>query len=272
MSLKQGNHPIINIALLGAAGRMGRTLMETASDIPGICISAALVIADSPVIGRDAGGLAYTADLDKALAHSDVLVDFSTPASTAIAIDACVAARKPLVTGVTGLDGALKEKLRLAARNIPVLAAPNMSLGAVLLMQLARTAASALGEDFAVEIKDQHHRHKKDAPSGTALALGEAVAAGRDVELKERAIFEVPGQASSTKPGSIRFTSIRQGEIVGDHTVTFTGSAEQVELTHRARSRAAFARGALTAACWIVNKQPGMYAMADVLGLQARQA
>ncbi|MGA9855870.1 MAG: 4-hydroxy-tetrahydrodipicolinate reductase [Gammaproteobacteria bacterium] len=272
MSPTQGNHPIINIALLGAAGRMGRTLMETAHDFPGAGISAAVVSVDSLLVSRDAGGLTYTADLEKALTRSDVLVDFSTPASTAIAVDTCVAACKPLVTGVTGLDGALKEKLTLAARSIPVLVAPNMSLGAVLLMQLARTAASALGEDFAVEIKDQHHSHKKDAPSGTALALGEAVAAGRAVELKERAIFEMPGQISPTKPGGICFTSIRQGEIVGNHTVTFTGSAEQVELAHRAQSRAAFAYGALTAACWIVNKQPGMYAMADVLGFQARRA
>jgi len=271
VSRKQRNHPIINIALLGAAGRMGRTLMETAGDFPGICISAALVTADSPVIGQDAGGLAYTEDLEKALAHSDVLVDFSTPASTSMAIDACVVAHKPIIIGVTGLDGVLKKKLTMAGQSIPILAAPNMSLGAVLLMQLARIAASALSEDFVVDIKDQHHRHKKDTPSGTALALGEAVAAGRGVELKERAIFEVPGQVRPTKPGSIRFTSIRQGEIVGDHTVTFTGSTEHLELAHRAHSRAAFARGALTAACWIVGQQPGMYAMVDVLGLQARQ-
>ena len=262
---------MINIALLGAAGRMGRTLMETAHDFPGIGISAALVSFDSPLLGKKAGALAYTADLEKALANSDVLVDFSTPESTSKAIDACMMARKPIVIGVTGLDLTLKQKITSVAQSIPVLVAPNMSLGAVLLMQFARTAATALGQEFVVEIEDRHHRHKKDAPSGTALALGGAVAAARGVELNEHAIFEVPGQASTTNPGSIRFSSIRQGEIIGDHTVMFTGSAEHLQLTHHAHSRTAFARGALTAACWIVGKQPGMYAMADVLGLQTQQ-
>ncbi len=261
---------MINIALLGAAGRMGHTLMETAHDFPGIAISAAVVSPNNPLAGKNAAGLAYTIDLEKALADADVLVDFSMPESTSKAIDACVSARKPIIIGVTGLDAALNKKITSAARSIPLLAAPNMSLGAVLLMRLARTAGAALGEDFAVEIHDRHHHHKKDAPSGTALAIGEAVAAGRGVALYERAVFEAPGQASTTKPGSIRFNSIRQGEIVGEHTLTFTGSAEHLQLTHHVHSRAAFARGALTAACWIVGQPPGLYAMADVLGLQAR--
>jgi len=267
---KPESRPNINIALLGAAGRMGRTIMETARDYPGICISAALVPVGNPLLGQDAGGLTYTAGLEKALAGSDVLVDFSTSASTSIAVDACVAARKPIIIGVTGLDEGLKKKIATAGQSIPVLAAPNMSLGAVLLLQLARTAAAALGEGFAVEIKDQHHRHKKDAPSGTALALGEAVASGRGVRLKEQAVLELPGQSEPPQPGSIRFTSIRQGDIVGDHTVSFTGAAEYLELTHHAQSRAAFARGALAAARWIVGKQAGLYDMADVLGMHAQ--
>jgi 4-hydroxy-tetrahydrodipicolinate reductase len=272
VSLKPGQHPIIHIALLGAAGRMGRTLVETARDYQGTKISAAVVSSDSPLVGKNAGEVIYTADLERALADSDVLVDFSTPGSTSNAIDACVKLRKPMIIGVTGLDAALKQKMTSAAHSIPLLAAPNMSLGAVLLMRLARTAAAALGEDFAVAIHDRHHRHKKDKPSGTAMALGEAVAAGRGVDLNACAIFEEAGQAMPTKPGGIRFTSTRQDEIVGDHTLKFTGSAEHLELTHHAQSRAAFARGALTAACWIVGKAPGMYAMADVLGLQDWQA
>jgi 4-hydroxy-tetrahydrodipicolinate reductase len=268
VSLKLGQHPIIHITLLGASGRMGRTLMETARNFAGIGIRAAVVSSDSPLVGKNAGEVVYTADLERALADSDVLVDFSTPGSTSKAIDACVKLRKPMIIGVTGMDAALKQKMTGASQSIPLLAAPNMSLGAVLLMQLARTAAAALGEDFAVAIHDRHHRHKKDKPSGTALALGEAVAAGRAVDLNERAIFETAGQAMPAIPGSIRFTSTRQGEIVGDHSLRFTGSAEHLELTHHAQSRAAFAHGALTAACWIVGKPPGMYAMADVLGVQ----
>jgi len=268
---KPESQPAINIALLGAAGRMGRTLMETARSYPGICISAALVPTASPLLGQDVGGLTYSAELEQALADSDVLVDFSSPAATSMAVDACVVARKPIIIGVTGLDEVLKKKITMAGQSIPVLAASNMSLGAVLLLQLAHAAAAALGEDFAVEITDHHHRHKKDAPSGTALVLGEAVASGRGVLLKEHAIFEFPGQSEPIQPGSIRFTSIRRGDIIGKHSVSFTDRAESLELTHRAQSRAAFARGALTAARWIVGKQAGLYSMVDVFGMHVQR-
>jgi 4-hydroxy-tetrahydrodipicolinate reductase len=271
VSREHTDPPVINVALLGAAGRMGRVLMEAAADILGVTISAAVVSSSSPLLGQKKSGLAYTSDLGQALLHSDVLVDFSIPAATAMAIDACVVARKPIIVGVTGLDATLQHRLQTASREIAVLAAPNMSLGAVLLTQLAGMAARVLGEDFAIEIEDRHHHQKKDAPSGTALALGEAVAAGRGVELKQHAVFAAPGSITHGNPGSIRFHSIRQGEIVGDHCVTFTSSAERLELSHHAQSRTAFARGALTAARWIVGQPPGQYAMADVLGLQARK-
>jgi len=244
--------------------------MEAARDYPGVRISAALVPADSPLLGQDADGIQYTSGLEKALSSSDVLVDFSTPASTAMAVDACVSARTPIVIGVTGLDAQLSEKLTTACGRIPVLVAPNMSLGAVLLQQLAHTAAAVLGEDYAVEITDQHHRHKKDAPSGTALALGETVASARGVPLKEHAVFEGSGRNSAPQPGSIRFSSIRRDEIVGDHTVVFIGGTESLELTHRAMKRTAFARGALAAARWVVDKPAGCYGMLDVLDLHVR--
>jgi 4-hydroxy-tetrahydrodipicolinate reductase len=267
MNRKPVSSPVVNIALLGAAGRMGSMLMETAGVIAGIRISAALVSPNSPLIGQNAGGLVYTTGLEKALMHSDVLLDFSGPAATSAALDACLAAGKPIVVGVTGLGEALAKKIATAGRSIPVLAAPNMSLGAVLLTQLVHTAATVLGENFAIEINDRHHRRKKDAPSGTALALGEAVASGRGVSLKDHAVFEGSGSKHPPAPGSIRFTSIREGEIVGDHTVVFTSSGECLELSHHAQSRAAFAHGALIAAGWIASKPAGVYEMADVLGL-----
>jgi 4-hydroxy-tetrahydrodipicolinate reductase len=249
---------------------MGRSILETVRQYPNVRISAALVSTHSPLLGQDAGGLEYDTGLEKALAVSDVLVDFSTPASTSLALDACQVARKPIVIGVTGLDAGLKNKIARTSESIAVLAAPNMSLGATLLLQLVHTAASVLGEEFTVTITDEHHRHKKDAPSGTALALGESVASARGVSLNEHAVFELPGPEIVSRRGSIHFASIREGETAGNHEVAFANDAESLELTHHARTRAAFAHGAVTAACWIVGKQAGNYAMADVLSLQTR--
>ncbi|MGH8281647.1 MAG: 4-hydroxy-tetrahydrodipicolinate reductase [Gammaproteobacteria bacterium] len=272
MTANQKQHDsVVKIALLGAAGRMGQTILETARGYPGVRISAAVVRNGSSLPEPDVNGLAYSTDLGQALAISDVLVDFSTPQSTSTALDACIAACKPFIPGVTGLDAELKRKIETASRRIAVLAAPNMSLGATLLLQLARIAATALNDDFDIEITDVHHRHKKDAPSGTALALGEAVAAGRGVKLDEQAVFARHGQTGARRPGSIGFTSVRDGDIVGDHSVLFAGPAERLELTHRAHSRAAFARGALAAARWIIGKPADLYNMADILGIGTRQ-
>ncbi|MGH8399084.1 MAG: 4-hydroxy-tetrahydrodipicolinate reductase [Gammaproteobacteria bacterium] len=268
MTANQKQHDsVVKIALLGAAGRMGQTILETAREYPGVRISAAVVRDRSPLLGPVVSGLAYSTDLERALAVSDVLMDFSKPPSTSTAIDACVAAHKPFITGVTGLDVELKCKIETASRQIAVLAAPNMSLGATLLLQLARIAATVLNDDFDIEITDVHHRQKKDTPSGTALALGEAVAAGRGVQLDERAVFARHGQTGARQPGTIGFSSVRGGDIVGDHSVMFAGPAECLELSHRAQSRMAFARGALAAARWIVGKPAGLYDMADVLSL-----
>ncbi|HEX5339979.1 MAG TPA: 4-hydroxy-tetrahydrodipicolinate reductase [Gammaproteobacteria bacterium] len=258
----------VNIALLGAAGRMGRAIIETAHDYSGVHISAALVQAGSPMLNRPASdALDYSADLDAALRDSDVLLDFATPDATSAALDACIAARKPLVIGVTGMDAVLQQRIERAGSDIAVLTAANMSLGVNLLLQLARSAAVVLDAGFDIEILEAHHQHKKDAPSGTALALGETLAAARGVKLETHAVYDRAGKQAARQPGSIGFSSIRAGDIVGDHTVLFAGPGERLELVHRAESRAAFARGALAAARWLAGKPAGRYGMADVLGL-----
>lgn len=257
----------VRIALLGAAGRMGRTVLEAALDYPGVRISAALVRAGYIPGDPLPDGLAYTDNLKQALAVSDVLLDFSAPPSTAAAVDVCVAAGKPLVTGVTGLDENTHAKLIAAGKRIAVLAAPNMSLGANLLLALTRIAASALGPEFDLEITDIHHSGKKDAPSGTALALGQAAASARGLNLENCAEFGRGSDSGPRRPGSIGFASLRAGDLAGEHRVFFGGPAESLELMHRAASRAAFAFGALAAARWIANRPAGLYSMAEVLNL-----
>ncbi|HET7649426.1 MAG TPA: 4-hydroxy-tetrahydrodipicolinate reductase [Gammaproteobacteria bacterium] len=265
--MSAGAHSV-RIALLGAAGRMGRAIIESAHEFPGVSIGAALVQPDSALLNQLADrDLNYSADLEGALTHCDVLIDFATPEATAAALERCVAAGKPVVIGVTGLDAALQRRIEAASRKIAVLTAANMSPGVNLLLQLVRTASAALGDAFDVEIIETHHRHKKDAPSGTALALGEAVAAGRGVTLADHAVYDRAGKPAVRETGSIGFTSIRAGEIVGEHTVLLAGAGERLELTHRANSRATFANGALAAARWLAGKPAGRYTMADVLGL-----
>lgn len=257
---------ITRIALLGAAGRMGRTILELARDYPGVTIAAAVVPAGR-VPAEPSPGCAWSTDLRAALLASDVLLDFSVPACTSAAVDACVTEGKPLVTGVTGLDDATRSKLATASRRIAVLAAPNMSLGANLLLALTRTAAATLGQDYDLEITDIHHRAKRDAPSGTALALAEAAAAARRVRLEDHVTFTRRGASAPRRPGSIGMASVRAGDAAGEHRVLFGGPAESLEFTHRAASRAAFARGALAAAKWIVGRPAGEYSMAAVLNL-----
>lgn len=251
----------VRIALLGAGGRMGQAILDAAEDHEGVRVTAALVKGGSPLLGQETHGLGYSSDIDGALKGADVLLDFSLPAGTAAALSACLAGKKPLVTGVTGLEAELKARLRQAGGSIPVLAAPNMSLGVALLTRMAKQAAQVLGVEFDVEISEAHHRHKKDAPSGTALALGEAVAEGRGV-----AAPDGRPRSGGREPGSIGFASLRAGDIVGEHTVLFAGAGERLELTHRAQSRLTFAHGALGAARWIAGKPAGNYSLADILG------
>lgn len=238
---------------------MGRAVLEAAAGQAAVKITAALVRPASSHVGKEFQGLGFSTDLEAGLAAADVLLDFSAPAATAAALELCLAAKKPLVSGVTGMDAELMTRLRSAGRSIPVLWAPNMSLGVALLTQLARQAAAVLGPEFDIEILEAHHRHKKDAPSGTALALGEAVSQGRGTPLQERG----PGPRQE---GRIGFVSLRGGDLAGEHTVFFAGEGERLELSHKAGSRQGFAQGALKAAAWIYGKPAGCYTLADVLG------
>jgi 4-hydroxy-tetrahydrodipicolinate reductase len=251
----------VRIALLGASGRMGQAILDAAAGQAELRITAALVGQGSASLDGQSHGLTYTSDIGPALGQADVLVDFSLPESTAHALEACLAAGKPLVTGVTGMDDALTARLKDAGKRIPVLAAANMSLGVALLSRMAAQAAKVLGPEFDIEISEAHHRHKKDAPSGTALALAEAMDEARG---KGR-VSRNPDRSGLREPGSIGFSVVRAGDIVGEHTVLFAGAGERLELSHRAQSRATFAHGALRAACWIVGKPAGSYTLADTL-------
>jgi len=251
----------VRIALLGASGRMGQAVLDAASGPADIKVMAALVRPGSPSLGKSSHGLSYTNDIVQALAGADLLMDFSLPESTVLALEACLKAGRPLVTGVTGMDEALKARLAEAGKRIPVLAAPNMSLGVALLSRMVEQAAQVLGQDFDIEISEAHHRHKQDAPSGTALALAEVMSKARG------SAAPAPGtdRRGVREPGSIGFSVVRAGDIVGEHTVLFAGAGERLELSHRAQSRATFAQGALRAARWIVGKPAGFYTLADTL-------
>jgi len=251
----------VRIALLGASGRMGQAILAAAPDHNDLRISAALVREGSPLLGGEAAGIGYSTDLKAAVAGCDVLLDFSLPESTALALKTCVAAGKPLVTGVTGMDAGLKAALKAAGQSIPVLAAPNMSLGVALLTRMAEQAAKVLGADFDIEIQEAHHRHKKDAPSGTALALVEVMSQARGVPVPDK----TTDRSGVRRPGSIGYSVLRAGDIVGEHTVLFAGAGERLELTHRAQSRRSFAHGALTAARWIAGRPAGVYVLSDTL-------
>ncbi|HEX7966228.1 MAG TPA: 4-hydroxy-tetrahydrodipicolinate reductase [Gammaproteobacteria bacterium] len=251
----------VRIALLGAAGRMGQAVLEAGGGRPDIKFTAALVKAGSSAHGKTSHGLSYGSDLAEALSDADVLLDFSLPESTGEALEACLAAGKPLVTGVTGMDEALKLRLKAAGERIPVLAAPNMSLGVALLTRMAEQAARVLGPDFDIEVAEAHHKHKKDAPSGTALALADVMARARGTGPVDKRLERQGARA----PGSIGFSVVRAGDIVGEHTVLFAGAGERLELSHRAQSRATFAQGALRAAVWIAGRPAGSYTLTDTL-------
>jgi 4-hydroxy-tetrahydrodipicolinate reductase len=229
------------LGLFGADGRMGKAIAEVAAH-------------ESAVSLVDGG--------------ADIFIDFSAPAALRHNIEAALAAGRPIVIGTTGLDSEHHRLIDEAARRIPVLQAANMSLGVNLLGFLVREAAARLGEEWDVEIVEMHHRHKVDAPSGTALLLGEAAAMGRGVDLQSASERGRDGITGARRAGSIGFASLRGGSVAGDHQLIFAGEGERIELGHRAESRAVFARGALHAALWLIGKPPGRYDMADVLGLK----
>jgi len=255
---------------------MGHALLRAVGEFPNLKITAAIVSARSGALGRDAGenagiapaGIQLTADLPAALAGADVAVDFSTPSATRSNLAACRAARTPLLLGTTGFANELASEFDAAARDIPLLVAPNTSLGVALLTELVRTAAAALPPEFDIEVVEAHHRMKRDAPSGTALALGRAAAEGRGQPFEASAA--TPRQAgTSRRDGEIGFAVIRAGDIVGQHTVLMAGPGESLALRHEATDRTVFARGALKAAAWLAGRPAGRYFMRDLLALKS---
>jgi 4-hydroxy-tetrahydrodipicolinate reductase len=265
----------IAIGVTGCGGRMGRMLIAEIHGTEGCKVAGGIEAAGNAVLGRDLGelaglgalGLAAGDDPHKLFAASDVVVDFTVPAATVAHAAAAADARKPLVIGTTGLEPAHESAIAAAARTIAVMRAPNMSLGVNLLLGLVRQAASLLGDEYDIEIVEMHHRHKVDAPSGTALALGRAAAAARGIDLAAKSQRARDGITGPRRRGDIGFAALRGGDVAGDHVVIFAGDGERIELTHRAGSRQIFARGAVRAARWVVGKPPGLYGMADVLGL-----
>lgn len=260
--------------VVGVSGRMGHALVRAACELPTVTITGAVASAGSSSLGRDAGalagleplGVAVTSNLPAALAAADVAIDFSQPHATAANIAACRAARKPLLIGTTGFAAEVPEAdLDAAAREIPLLIAANTSLGVALLVELVRMAARALPPEFDVEIIEAHHRMKRDAPSGTALALARAAAEGRGLAPAEALARASTGRVGPRPQGEIGFAVVRGGDIVGEHTVLFAGSGEELRLSHRAGDRAIFARGALRAALWLLGQPPGRYGMGDIL-------
>jgi 4-hydroxy-tetrahydrodipicolinate reductase len=270
---------LVRVAILGATGRMGKALIGAIAEAGDLKLSGALTEPGDRLLGRDAGenaGIAaadvpLTDDRKHALHGAQVAIDFTLPEALEANARACESAGAALVVGTTGLTESHDAVLRKAAHNIPLVYGRNMSVGVNVFMELVARAARALGEEYDVEIAEAHHRHKVDAPSGTALALGEAVAATRGRTLKELAVLSREGQIGPRVPGTIGFSVVRGGNIVGDHTVFFIAPEERLELCHRALDRKTFARGALRAARWVVGRAPGFYTMADVLGLSERR-
>lgn len=263
------------VVVAGSAGRMGRALVEAIAQAGDLRLHAALERPESPYVGQDAGGLvgsplgvAIGSDLDAALRDADVLVDFTRPDGTIRHLQACRRHRVSMVIGTTGLDADQKAAIGAAAAELPIVMAPNMSVGVTVALRLLELAAKALGGGYDVEIVEAHHRHKVDAPSGTALRMGEVVAAALGRDLAAEAVYGREGTTGERKSSTIGFATVRGGDIVGDHTVMFAGIGERLELTHRATSRATFAMGALRAARFLADKTSGLYDMQDVLGLR----
>ena len=263
------------VAIAGAAGRMGRTLIETVVEDDAFALGAAVERPGLSLIGTDAGELAGVGRLNvpvvDALAEVtdafDVLIDFTIPAATLQAVDICRTAGKQVVIATTGIDSVGVAAIRTAAENIAIVMAPNMSVGVNLVFRLVEQAARVLGDDADIEIIDAHHRHKIDAPSGTAMRLGQIVADTLGRNLEDVAVYGREGETGARDRRTIGFETIRAGDIVGEHTVLFGGTGERVEITHRANSRMNFARGALRAARFLQDKPTGLFDMQDVLGL-----
>lgn len=269
----------MRLVVVGAAGRMGRALVRTIAATPGVRLSGAVEREGAPEIGADAGDLAgvgrigveIASDPLKAFVECDGVLDFTAPAATVAFAGYAAQARIVHVIGTTGCGASDDAAIAAAARHATIVKSGNMSLGVNLLAVLAEQAARSLpAADFDIEILEMHHRHKVDAPSGTALLLGEAVAAGRNIALEGHSVRVRDGHTGPRPEGAIGFASLRGGSVIGDHTVMFAGPGEAIQLVHRAEDRDVFARGALQAAIWARGRKPGLYSMRDVLGFPAR--
>jgi 4-hydroxy-tetrahydrodipicolinate reductase len=266
----------MKIAIAGAAGRMGRVLTRIVHETDGLTIAGGLEPKGSPHIGHDLGTLAGLPQLGAVISDNplslftaiDGIIDFTVPAATVALSELSAQARIVHVIGTTGIDEAGQGKIKAAARHARIVQSGNMSLGVNLLAAMVKQVAAALGEEFDIEVLETHHRHKIDAPSGTALLLGKAAADGRGIDMAAKSIRSRDGHTGERPKGAIGFAALRGGSVVGEHTVLFAGPSERIELTHKAESRDLFARGAVKAAIWAFDKKPGFYSMADVLGLE----
>lgn len=266
----------LRIAVAGASGRMGRMLVEAVAAADDMALAGALDVPGSPALGQDAAaflgrtsGVAITADLRAGLANAQVLIDFTRPEGTLAHLAVCRELGVKAVIGTTGFDDAQKAQIAAHARQLAIMMSPNMSVGVNVVLRLLDVAARALDQGYDIEVIEAHHRHKVDAPSGTALKMGEVLAHALGRELKDCAVFAREGITGERDPSTIGFATVRGGDIVGDHTVLFAGTGERIEITHRSASRATYAQGALRACRFLAGRDSGLYGMDEVLGLTA---
>jgi len=265
----------MRLVVMGAGGRMGRALVKAITEAEGVTVCAALERAGSLALGKDAGDLAgvgplgvpVTDDALTAVVHAEGIVDFTAPAATVELAALAAQARVAHIIGTTGLSADDLAKISAAARHAPIVRSGNMSLGVNVLAVLVQKAAAALGPDWDIEILEMHHRMKVDAPSGTALLLGEAAARGRDINLADHSVRSRDGHTGARKAGDIGFATLRGGSVIGEHSVILAGAGERITLSHHAEDRSLFATGAIKAALWARGRKPGQYSMLDVLGL-----
>ena len=271
----QVNIQAISVAIAGASGRMGQMLIDAVRAADDCVLGGALDIAASPAIGLDAGafagqttGVLITADIAQGLKNGHVLIDFTRPEGTMAHLAVCRANGVAMVIGTTGFTDSQKAEIAEAAKHIPIMMAPNMSVGVNVTLKLLEMAAKALATGYDIEIIEAHHRHKVDAPSGTALKMGEVIAEALGRDLKDCAVYAREGVTGERDPSSIGFATIRGGDIVGDHTVLFAGTGERIEITHKSSSRSTYAQGSLRAARFLAGQKSGLFDMFDVLGLK----
>ncbi len=264
----------MKIVIAGSSGRMGRMLIEAVLACGDLQLHGALDVAGSPALGQDAGaflgrntGVAISADLDGTLTGADVLIDFTRPEGTLAHLAACARLGVNAVVGTTGFSEAQKAEIGILAQTVAIVMAPNMSVGVNVVLRLLDVAARALSEGYDIEVIEAHHRHKVDAPSGTALKMGEVLAQALGRDLKTCGVFAREGVTGERDPSTIGFSTIRGGDIVGDHTVLFAGTGERIEISHRSSSRAGYAQGSLRAARFLATHRTGLFGMNDVLGM-----